>query len=242
VSQESSNVQRFRDSMPKKYRQRFHAEAIIAHAHISELRGDKLAIVRAFPWQDASVWALCVVADDRPGLLATISASLVMSELDVVDAEAYTRQGPKRAEAVDIFWVRPLGTPELPALDAERVERLNLVINGLLEGRLALEAQALAQQARPSRGETTVRFVEGDDGNVTTLEVETEDRSGLLLSLSRALFHQKVQITGSEVRTREGHVQDRFHILELDGSPISEHRRLDIQVAVLTAIDPPLAD
>ena len=31
-----------------------------------------------------------VVADDRPGLLATISAALVMSGLDVIEAEAYT--------------------------------------------------------------------------------------------------------------------------------------------------------
>jgi hypothetical protein len=33
-------------------------------------------------------------------------------------------------------------------------------------------------------------------------------------------------------------VFDRFSIVELDGSPISAGRRLEIQVAVLTAVDP----
>ena len=83
-----------------------------------------------------------------------------------------------------------------------------------------------------------VRFIEGEDGTFATLEVETFDRSGLLLSLSQALFSQRVQIVGSQVKTRGGRVFDRFHIVEFDNKPISPARRLEIQVAILSAIDP----
>jgi [protein-PII] uridylyltransferase len=83
-----------------------------------------------------------------------------------------------------------------------------------------------------------VRFIEGVDGSFATLEVETGDRSGLLLALAQALFQQRVQIVSSKVKTTGTRVFDRFSIVELDGSPISPHRRLEIQVAVLTAVDP----
>ncbi|MGC4091877.1 MAG: hypothetical protein QM756_29135 [Polyangiaceae bacterium] len=83
-----------------------------------------------------------------------------------------------------------------------------------------------------------VRFIENADGNFSTLEVETGDRSGLLLALSQALFQQRVQIIGSQVKTVKGRVYDRFHIVEFDGSAIGAARRLEIQVAVLSAVDP----
>jgi UTP:GlnB (protein PII) uridylyltransferase len=71
------------------------------------------------------------------------------------------------------------------------------------------------------------------------LEVETTDRSGLLLSLSQALFEQNVTIDASEVKTLEGKVRDRFHIVEISGAPITPERRLEIQVAVIGALELP---
>ena len=84
-----------------------------------------------------------------------------------------------------------------------------------------------------------VRFLEDADGQLSTLEVETSDRSGLLLSLSQALYEQNVTIDESEVKTLEGKVRDRFHIVELSGAPISPARRLEIQVAVIGALELP---
>jgi hypothetical protein len=40
------------------------------------------------------------------------------------------------------------------------------------------------------------------------------------------------------VKTVSNRVFDRFHIVEFDGSAIGAARRLEIQVAVLTAVDP----
>jgi [protein-PII] uridylyltransferase len=226
--------------MPESYRKNFDGRAMAAHFAIAEARGDELVSVGSFPSSRPGT-ALCVVAEDRPGLLATISASLVLARLDVIEAEAYTRRRADTAdEAVDIFWVRQ-DPPELrdQPVGPEHVAQLKSTLAGLLEGKLDRSRIGEARPTpTPSAVETVVRFIEGSDGSFATLEVETGDRSGLLLALSQALFNQRVQIIASQVKTTGTRVYDRFSIVEFDGSPIGPTRRLEIQVAVLSAVDP----
>ncbi len=230
----------FAATLPESYRRNFAAPAIAEHAALSRSRQRAHASVGAFP-SNREGTALCVVADDRPGLLATISAALVLCELDVIEAEAYTRRVTGQLdEAVDVFWVRYRDSSRRgEALASPTIERLSRVLDDLLEGKLSTPpGPPTAAVPTPSSAETVVRFLEGEDGSFTTLEVETGDRSGLLLLLSQALFKQRVQIVASQVKTLNNRVYDRFSIVEFDGSSISPARRLEIQVAVLTAIDP----
>jgi [protein-PII] uridylyltransferase len=232
----------FRASLPDSYRRNFDVRASDVHQVLSAERGERLARIGTFPSPRAGT-ALCVAAEDRPGLLATISAALVLCRLDVIEAEAYTRKRPGLSdEAVDVFWVRHdlperHGDPVTP----EDVLTLESTLVGLLEGKLdrnRLSDPGARRPSTPGAVETVVRFIEDREGSFATLEVETGDRSGLLLSLAQALFNQRVQIIGSQVKTNGSRVFDRFSIVELDGSPISAGRRLEIQVAVLTAVDP----
>jgi [protein-PII] uridylyltransferase len=211
-----------------------------AHFSIADGRGEQTVAVGTFPSSRPGT-ALCVVAEDRPGLLATISAALVLARLDVIEAEAYTRrQVGEPDEALDVFWVRH-DPPELrrEPVGPEYIEQLKSTLTGLLEGKLdRARIGEPSRQSTPSAVETVVRFIEGSDGSFATLEVETGDRSGLLLALSQALFNQRVQIIASQVKTTGTRVFDRFSIVEFDGSPIGATRRLEIQVAVLSAVDP----
>jgi [protein-PII] uridylyltransferase len=232
----------FAASLPDSYRGNFDASAIAAHARIARERESAPANIGAFFSNRVPGAAICVVADDRPGLLATISAALVLCGLDVIEAEAYTRRIPgKHDEAVDIFWVRHEDKADHRLrLSHDEIVQLCQTLIGLIEGKL--DRKRVDPSSRPpltpAAKETVVRFIEGQDGTFATLEVETFDRSGLLLALSQALFAQRVQIVGSQVKTRGNRVFDRFHIVELDNKPISPARRLDIQVAILSAIDP----
>jgi len=240
VSEEDPSPSDFRFSMPESYRKNFDVAASDAHRQVSSERGSSAASIGTFPSSRPGT-ALCVVADDRPGLLATISAALVLSRLDVIEAEAYTRrQAGQPDEAVDVFWVRhdPAVRPNDP-VTAEDIAALRHALIGLLEGKVdrSVVGEA-ATRITPGTSETVVRFIEDRGGSFATLEVETGDRSGLLLSLAQALFNQRVQIIASQVKTNGTRVFDRFSIVELDGAPISPSRRLEIQVAVLTAVDP----
>jgi [protein-PII] uridylyltransferase len=232
----------FSASLPESYRRNFAPAAVEQHATLARDREGTRPEIGIFT-SDRPGTALCVIADDRPGLLATISAALVLCDLDVIEAEAYTRRvDGAHNEAVDVFWVRYRDAERKSTpLEQATVERLRKVLADLIEGKLATPPPAMpgaAPTPTPSSAETVVRFIEGDDGSFTTLEVETGDRSGLLLLLSQALFKQRVQIISSQVKTVNNRVFDRFSIVELDGASITPARRLEIQVAVLTAIDP----
>jgi [protein-PII] uridylyltransferase len=236
-------IRDFRESMPARYRQRYDTKTVAQHARIASERGKAPVTVGNFFGNSSPGASICVVADDRPGLLATISAAFVLSGLDVISAEAYTRKSRAgRREAVDLFWVRR-GPDEQrkSALDARELDSFKDHLIALLDGKLDPSRATPTATAEFSSSQTVVRFLEGNDGELTTLEVETHDRSGLLLTLSQALYQQRVQIVASEVRTDGDRVLDRFDIVELDGSAISPGRRLDIQVAVISAVQPPFA-
>jgi len=236
-------VRAFLETMPASYRRAFDIAAVTAHARLAEERGQELVNVGSFSSNRAPGTAVCVIARDRPGLLAAISAAIVMCGLDVICGEAYTRRGSDgKAEAVDVFWLRHAESAERKLrVQKPEISALKSTLLDLLEGRV--DPRTALEHPPPSMPEssalgTVVRFLEGHDGELATLEVETSDRSGLLHALSRALFERGVQIVQSEVKTIGNRVFDRFSVVELDGSSISPPRRLELQVAVMSAIDP----
>jgi [protein-PII] uridylyltransferase len=236
----SEVIRDFSESMPPRYRRRYDARAVAQHARVSVERGKQLVNVGNFSSAYAPGTAICVVADDRPGLLATISAAFVLTGLDVINAEAYTRKTRAgKREAVDVFWVRRgAGADRRSPLNPAEIDGLRDQLILLLEGKIDPTKASIPSPSEYGSTETVVRFLEGNDGQLTTLEVETRDRSGLLLALSQALYRQRVQIVSSEVRTEGDRVLDRFEIVELDGGAITPQRRLEIQVGVLSAVQP----
>jgi len=229
VTESEISVARFAASLPAEYRDRFNAEQIAVHARTSEIRAGSAIAATIFPWSTVGQRALCVVADDRPGLLSLISSALTELGFDVDAAEAYTRHAPR--EAVDIFWLRD---PE-GLVTSDQVGAFVDLVEEILAGRPEKTLPTPVPLAPAGLG-TTVRFLEDADGALTVLEVETDDRSGLLWTITRALYRQNVQIVGSKIRTEASRVYDKFTIVELDGTLIRNERRLTIQVEVLSAI------
>ncbi len=242
MSKQTGGTRGFRDSLPPSYRDRFEAAAVEAHAQLALARGAAPCKLGLFE-DPKTGQALVVVAQDRPGILALATHALTAEGVDIADAEFYTRaraaeEGGER-EALAVYWPQ-VGADGTGRLTPERVECISARLSALLAG--AVESLPPAVEAplpeRAGGQETTVRFVDGSDGHLSVLEVETADRSGLLLGLARALFARRVQIVRSEVRTVGSRVLDRFTIQEPDGSSVSPARRFEIQVAVLTAIEP----
>jgi UTP:GlnB (protein PII) uridylyltransferase len=232
VTERSPNLSQFIATMPADYAASYTDHVIDQHRRICERRGQLVVEAGMFE-QRAGLLGICIAATDRPGLLAIITEAFLVCGMDVVSGDAFTRVLESSKEAVDLFWVRPTsaGNP-----DGE-VDKLRSTLVNLLSS-YATPVPSLVGFPTSVSSNSTVRFIEDASGALCTLEVETEDRSGLLLSLSRALHAQKVQIVRSEVRTRGGRVFDRFVITEIDGSPVAAMRRLEIQVAVLSAAEP----
>ena len=230
-------VSKFAQSLPESYQSRYSAQEIEAHFKLWTARGDEPFVVGIFGAMNATT-GVCIVGQDQPGLLSRITEALVVCQLDIVNAHAFTRSDSRGAEAIDIFWLRKLegngpGAEYAPCDEAD-IQRLREALHHALLGDL----EPAPTPAPVASSDSHVRFLEDSSGALSTLELETDDRSGLLLALSRALFAQNVQIIHSEVRTERGRVVDRFQIAELNGEPVGEARRLEIQVAVLSAAEP----
>jgi [protein-PII] uridylyltransferase len=229
----------FEASMPERYRDSFDETAIAEHAGIVARRGKSAAHIEIWRRLPEGVTVVCVVADDRPGLLSRITASLVIHSIDIVSAQAYTRTSPSGGgEAVDLLWLRRM-TPAGPTLSEAECVRIGDVLRALVTGELSVDAAVSGARPAPGpRQAFATRIALDDTGQGQLLmTIETSDRPGLLLAITRALFRANVQIVGSDASTEKGRVIDRFTLVEIDGSPISEKRRRALQTDMLAAVD-----
>lgn len=227
----------FAERLPLDYQTRFNPAEMAAHAYVVQQLGDAAVKVGPCPSRFSGMVGLCVCAEDRPGLLATIGAALSDLGYQVHAGEAYCfDEAPQgRRLALDIFWIAFAKGP----VREEESDTLGELIEELLSGRAAphIEQKRIAAATGGTVAEgTTVRFIEDAQGSLCVLEVETTDRGGLLYAISRALADAKVQIVGSHIRTRQGRVLDQFTLENYDGSSIVDEHRLEIQVAVLAAL------
>jgi [protein-PII] uridylyltransferase len=180
---------------------------------------------------------VCVVADDRPGLLSRIAASLVIHSMDILSAQAYTRVSDAgTGEAVDFLWLRRVADRG-PPLTGPECERIADVLRALVTGERSIDAEVSGARAVPRESFATRIAMSDTDKGELLMTIETSDRPGLLLAITRSLFRAGVQIVASEASTESGRVVDRFTIVELDGSPVNEKRRRALQTDVLAAID-----
>jgi [protein-PII] uridylyltransferase len=223
------DVASFLASMPAEYRAAFDEHAQAEHAEIAGGRGERASIVATWNGDRDGATAICIVADDSPGLFSRISAALVAHDLDVVAAEAYCRRREDgTVEAVDLLWIRreaPLGARDIAAIGA--------MIDALVRGVVRFEAPY-----RPPRrigGATRIRFEQHD--GITVLTVEAADRPGLLLAMTKTIFLARMQIVGLHAKSERGRAVDRFQLAELDGGAVAQHRLLELQSAILEAID-----
>ncbi len=229
----------FLESMPVRYRQRFDSASVRQHARIAHERGTQPARVGRFAVGQPEGPALCVVAVDAPGVLAAISASLMLEGFDIMQAEAFTRRPPTgEPEAVDLFWVRRTLSDHRGPLADEDAQAVQATLLPLLRGEVGIRRRTMPPRAAtPAAAETSIHFVEREAEPWLTLEVQTNDRSGLLLAITAALLGESVQITESRITTDGHRVHDRFDLVHADGSRIGQGRLQRIQLAVLAAID-----
>jgi [protein-PII] uridylyltransferase len=209
-------IEHFVSGLPERYFYANDPDAIVEHALFAHAAQGRVASIRrgaaSHPY-----FELWVVADDRPGLLATITATLTHAKLKVRSAQVYSWLGPDgQSRSLDIFWVRG---PE----DAERAERLLPRIGRDLEKmiahpvtpeeleRLALSGARNSSVRRPQLA-TEVNVDNESASNYTVVEVITRDRPGLLFMLSHALQQLSLSIWFAKINTEGDRVIDVFYV------------------------------
>ena len=200
-------VQAFAASMPTRYGVLFDPRAIRRHAAIAYRRGKRAAHAEVWRALADGTAALCVVAEDRPGLLSAIAAALVSHKMDVITALVFSRvAGGGDVEAVDFLWVRRSLSSDTAAIGADEAESISEVLSAILGGTVSIEeiASRTAVGSPPTDKQVAVRFEPADEDGRAVLLVEAPDRPGMLLTITRELFQHGTQIARSLVRTADG--------------------------------------
>jgi len=231
----------FQGTMPDAYARVYSPEEIAEHARIVARRGMQPVHVELWRALPAGGAVLCVVADDHPGFLSTVSAVLYLHELDVATAQIYCRaRADGVGEAVDFFWVRPttLSTPH--RVEPDEIASVKRVL-GELVVRQACPDPITPRQRGPRPPEAVplarVFFETGPLRRGSyVLVVEALDFGGLLMSVARALHRQNLDILASDIRTEGTRVHDRFTVADTLGAPLAPDRLAAIRAAVVAAL------
>lgn len=211
------------EGMPDRYFMIHDARAVardltLAHRfmHLQLTEADR-ALEPALLWHDEpdrGFTAVHVCTWDRPGLFSKLTGALAAAGLNILAAQIYTRQD---GIVLDDFFVVDARTAKLPEASVrQRFEKI--VTEVLARGLDPVRAIAKAQQYPPlyrAIGEglpVTVRFDNHLSEEYTIIDVEAEDRVGLLFALASALYELELDIGLAKIITEKGAAMDSFYV------------------------------
>ncbi|HEX9296278.1 MAG TPA: [protein-PII] uridylyltransferase, partial [Polyangiaceae bacterium] len=232
----------FLGSMPERYLLSNSSAEIAAHARLA--RGEGHAVTAGLvPSRYPEAAELCIIAPDRPGLLAAMTAAIAASRLEVHKAQIHSRTlSDGSIQAVDLFWVRDRvdgaggAARAMPKLERD----LRSVITGQIRPRdLAAGRGASPWAERPAPAVTTEVSIDNRASvRQTVIEVLTRDRPGLLFTLADALHELGLSIALAKINTEGHRVADVFYVTEADGSKIDPGQRTqDIRTRLISVLD-----
>jgi hypothetical protein len=164
--------------MPSRYGDLFDASAAREHLGIIARRHGSPAHMELWRQAHGAGVVVCVVADDRPGLLSLISSAFVVHGMDVVAAHAFIRpvaDGP--AEAVVLFWLKTMDTslglgilaplPGVATLVLEStIVRMEGTLRRLMTGSISVDALVSQEDGRrETSSAASTRVTLEDDPN-----------------------------------------------------------------------------
>jgi [protein-PII] uridylyltransferase len=236
-------LETFMAEVPERYLLANSLERIRAHAQVVQARSEPLAFGASESGVGQGRLELVIACDDRPGLLADLTAALAASRFSVDSAQLYTRtRDDKPAEAFDIFNVSHSNMSS-PQLMQPELERLRANIEQVLSGQLPA-SELLARRARPPswarpgpRIKTEIHVDNASSPRYTIVDVYTRDRADLLHVIARTLHEKGLTIALAKVNTEGHRVADVFYVQTHAGAKLGGSGQLaDLSTALRDVI------
>ncbi len=227
-------LEAFVRDMPDRYLLANPVDVIRYHARAARDRGGRNVHVALAPGPSEDVSEIIVVTDDRPGLLADVSAVLAANRLSVVTAQIHTRpRASQPEEAFDVFHVRREGR-ETDPVDDRLLARIQRDLTQLLSGEVTAEALLGRVQRVPSWAQrrtpdvrTEVIVDNAVSRKLTVVDVFTRDRIGLLHVIAKTLHEQGLSIALSKISTEGEKAADVFYVQLPGGGKLRDPERLE---------------
>jgi [protein-PII] uridylyltransferase len=178
---------------------------------------------------------------DRAGLFSKIAGTLSAVGLNILSAQIFTRTD---GIVLDVFSVTDGRTGSL--VEAQQTEKFDQLMRRVLMNEGVDLAMLIAKQTRARTlyqaytGEQIPTQITLDNEASETrslIEIETEDRIGLLYTISQTLAELHLNISAAKISTEKGAAIDSFYVNTTEGGKIGPERWEAIEPILSTAIE-----
>jgi len=237
------------EKMQRRYFLTFTADEVLRHLQlIHRFLGRTLgpasrALTPLVDWADKpdrgySQATICTW--DREGLFSKICGSFSYAGLNILSAHAYSRYD---GIVLDIFNVADVagGAVTDPDQRAQFERTLDLVLNhGADLDRLLARHRPRRRAGHAPQGRvgTEVRVDLTASRTRTVIDVQAEDRLGLLYTIAQTLARNGLDINLARIATERGAAMDTFYVVDSQGRKVMDNAWLDrVQTELEAAIE-----
>ena len=234
----SDEVQAHFENLPGQYFQIHSAREVLSDLALvhrfmhRQLQEQEEALFPVLHWHhetDRGYTTLNVCTWDRTGLFSKITGCLTAAGLNILGAEIITRHD---GIIVDTFYVT--GAVRGHIARREEKERFETLLNTVMtDGDTDLTAVISRQQKiapvyqshGTERIPTVIYFDNETSEAFTVIDLETEDRVGLLYVISQVFNDLDLDVSVAKIVTEKGAAVDSFYVIDADGTKITSPER-----------------
>ena len=228
-----SQLLKFLEGFPQRYLLSYSPEQVIEHVDMAgRLRQDPVQLGLR---QTRDQHELTVVSKDRPGLFSILTGILYGWGMDITKASAVSNKSGVIVDSLN-FKDR-FRTLELNPSERERFKRsVAAILCGESPLERLLEPRLRADTKPPKlKVETRLRFDDECSPTSTLLEVITQDRPGLLYTISSTLAAEKCSIEIALIDTEGAMAHDVFYLTS-GGTKLTRDQQREIEWALTTEL------
>jgi [protein-PII] uridylyltransferase len=228
-----SQLLKFLNGLPQRYLLSYSPEQVLGHFEMANrLRNEPVQLSLR---QAREQHELTVVTKDRPGLFSILAGILYGWGMDITKASAYSNESGVIVDS--IFFRDRFRTLELNPSERERFKKS---VTAILNSESSLEKliePRLRADTKPAklRVETRLRYDNDSSLTSTLLEVITQDRPGLLYSISSTLAAENCSIEVALIDTEGATAHDVFYLTS-GGSKLSREQQREVEWALTTEL------
>ncbi len=227
---DAARVNAFLESMPERYFLSTPEDVVPTHFELMEQFTGPGAVssVQHFPERDCSSVVVCT--RDRPGLFAAITGVLTSLDFDILNARIFTSSDGR---ILDVFRIAHRGRSDLVTAE-HKWSKFRSTLDDVLEGRTDVarlvenSARSLFLRKRKPKVSTVIQIDNEASDGFTIIEVFTEDRLGVLFTITYGLHQLGLSIHVAKISTNVDQVADVFYITGEDGRKVSDDKRLTV--------------
>jgi [protein-PII] uridylyltransferase len=215
--------------MPERYFLATSEELIPGHFELMERidRNKAQVSVEHSPERDCTSVVVC--CRDRPGLFASITGVLTALNLNILNARIFTASDGR---VLDVFRISHHGRSEL-VMAEPKWAKFRSTLDGVLEGKIDVadlvrsSKPSLFLQKRAPKVSTLIQIDNEVSDDFTIIEIFTEDRIGVLFTITYSLHRLGLSIHVAKISTNVDQVADVFYVTDQQGGKIVDPARLE---------------